>query len=108
MGWLRVGALKVAVVTLGLLAASCSGLVGAGAAVVFVGAGVLGFRCYDRVSVTVTDATTGTPLCDAKVTFIEGTSTTERRLAMKRRFRAGSTDCAWSGGGSRLTKSRSR
>jgi hypothetical protein len=33
--------------------------------------------CYDRVSVTVTDQLTGTKLCDAKVTFHEGSSVTE-------------------------------
>jgi hypothetical protein len=77
MGWLRCGAVKWALVATALLTTSCAGFVGAGAAVVLVGAGVVGFTCYDRVSVTVTDAMTGTKLCDAKVTFIEGTSKTE-------------------------------
>ena len=68
--------LKWAVVVAGLLATSCAGLIGAGAAVVVVGAGIVTFTCYDRVSVTVTDRVTGTKLCDAKVTFIQGTSET--------------------------------
>jgi hypothetical protein len=77
MGWLRPSWAKWAVVASGLLATSCAGFVGAGAAVVVVGAGILGFTCYDRVIVTVTDRLTGTNLCDAKVTFIKGNSTTE-------------------------------
>lgn len=65
---------KWALLGAGLLTTSCAGVVGAGAAVVVVGAGVLSMTCYDRVSVTVTDQLTGTKLCDAKVTFREGTS----------------------------------
>jgi hypothetical protein len=67
---------KWALVAVGLLTTSCAGAIGAGAAVVVVGAGLLSFRCYDRVSVTVTDGLTGTKLCDAKVTFFEGNSET--------------------------------
>lgn len=66
--WVVIGA--------GLLATSCAGFLGAGAAVVVVGAGVLTFTCYDRVAVTVTDRVTGTKLCDAKVTFLQGSSET--------------------------------
>jgi len=44
--------MKWALVGAGLLSTSCAGVVGASAAVVMVGAGVLGFTCYDRVSVT--------------------------------------------------------
>lgn len=61
---------------LGLLSTGCAGAIGAGAAAVMVGAGVFAFTCYDRVSVTVTDRLTATKLCDAKVTFIRGTSET--------------------------------
>ena len=75
MGRSRRARVKWGIAALGLMATSCAGFVGAGAAAVLVGAGAVGFTCYDRVSVTVTDAVTGTPLCDAKVTFIEGTST---------------------------------
>ena len=73
----RVRWLSWALLGAGLLTTSCAGVVGAGAAVVVVGAGVLSMTCYDRVSVTVTDRLTGTPLCDAKVTFHEGSSVTE-------------------------------
>jgi hypothetical protein len=79
MGWFQgagVRSLKWAVVAAGLLATSCAGAIGVGAAVVVVGAGVLTFTCYDRVAVTVTDRLTGTKLCDAKVTFLQGTSQT--------------------------------
>jgi hypothetical protein len=68
--------MKWVVIAAGLLATSCAGVIGAGAAVVVVGAGVLTFTCYDRVAVTVTDRVTGTKLCDAKVTFLQGTSET--------------------------------
>ena len=68
--------MKWALVAAGLLSTSCAGVVGLGAAVVVVGAGVLGFTCYDRVSVTVTDRLTGTNLCDAKVAFVQGKSET--------------------------------
>lgn len=77
MPCLRVRWLSWALLGAGLLTTSCAGVVGAGAAVVVVGAGVLSMTCYDRVSVTVTDRLTGTPLCDAKVTFHEGSSVTE-------------------------------
>jgi hypothetical protein len=69
--------LQWALLGAGLLTTSCAGVIGAGAAVVVVGAGVLSMTCYDRVSVTVTDQLTGTKLCDAKVTFHEGSSVTE-------------------------------
>jgi hypothetical protein len=68
---------RCALVALGLLSTSCIGVIGLGAATLVAGAGVLAFTCYDRVSVTVTDRQTGTPLCDAKVTFIEGKSSME-------------------------------
>lgn len=68
---------KWLLVAAGLLSTGCAGAIGAGAAVVVVGAGVLGFTCYDRVAVTVTDRLTGTKLCDAKVTFLQGTSKSE-------------------------------
>lgn len=77
MKWLRGSSLKWAVVALGLLTTSCAGAIGAGAALVVVGAGVLSMACYDRMQVTVTDALTGTKLCDAKVTFTEDGSVTE-------------------------------
>jgi hypothetical protein len=67
---------KWLVAAVGLLATGCAGAIGAGAAVVVVGAGVLTFTCYDRVAVTVTDGLTGTKLCDAKVTFLKGKSAT--------------------------------
>jgi len=79
MGWFQGAAarnLKWAVVTAGLLSTSCAGAIGIGAAVVVIGAGALTFTCYDRVAVTVTDRLTGTKLCDAKVTFLKGTSET--------------------------------
>jgi hypothetical protein len=79
MGWFQgagLGRTKWVLVGLGLLSTSCVGVVGAGAAVAIVGAGALAFTCYDRVSVTVTDRLTGTKLCDAKVSFIQGTSET--------------------------------
>jgi len=60
----------------GLLSTGCVGVLGAGTAVVLVGAGFLAYTCYDRVSVTVTDRLTGAKLCDAKVTFIQGDSQT--------------------------------
>lgn len=79
MGWFQGAGLrgtKWVLVSLGLLSTSCAGVVGAGAAVAMVGAGALAFTCYDRVSVTVTDRLTGTKLCDAKVSFIQGKSET--------------------------------
>jgi len=79
MGWFQgAGAhrMKWLVLAAGLLTTSCAGVIGAGAAVVVIGAGVLTFTCYDRVAVTVTDRVTGTKLCDAKVTFIKGKSET--------------------------------
>jgi hypothetical protein len=77
MKWFRGPWVTCALMGAGLLTAGCAGVVGASAAVVVVGAGVLTMTCYDRVSVTVTDQLTGTKLCDAKVTFIEGGSETE-------------------------------
>lgn len=93
MGWFD-GAdarrLKWALVAAGLLSTGCAGVVGAGAAVVVVGAGVLGFTCYDRVSVTVTDRLTGTTLCDAKVTFVQGKSETVATSCYQAALSAGS------------------
>jgi hypothetical protein len=66
-----------ALVLAGLLSTSCVGVIGLGTAAVAVGAVAIAYTCYDRVSVTVTDRLTGAQLCDAKVTFIEGTSATE-------------------------------
>lgn len=60
----------------GVLTMGCAGAIGIGASAAFLGAGMLAFTCYDRVSVVVTDRLTGTNLCDAKVTFIEGDSKT--------------------------------
>src|SRR5215207_776747 len=77
MKWLRGSSMKWALVALGLLTTSCAGVIGAGAALVVVGAGVLSMACYDRMAVTVTDGLTGTKLCDAKVTFTEDGSVTE-------------------------------
>jgi hypothetical protein len=74
--WLRGRWVKVSLIAAGLLSTGCAGAIGVGAAAVFVGAGVLGFTCYDRVSVVVTDGLTGTKLCDAKVSFFEGKSET--------------------------------
>jgi hypothetical protein len=76
-------------VALGLLSTSCAGAIGIGAAAVVVGAGVLAFTCYDRVAVTVTDRQTGTTLCDAKVTFLEGTSSTEATSCYEAALSAG-------------------
>lgn len=79
MGWSQGAGLrnvKWLVAVAGLLATGCAGALGAGAAVIVVGAGVLTFTCYDRVGVTVTDRVTGTKLCDAKVTFLKGSSET--------------------------------
>src|SRR3954470_15553856 len=89
MGWLRCSSAKWALVATALLTTSCAGFVGAGAAIVVVGAGVLSFTCYDRISVTVTDALTGTKLCDAKVTFIEGNSKTEATSCYQAALSAG-------------------
>lgn len=77
MPWLRGRWVSLALLGAGLVTTGCAGVVGAGAAVVVVGAGVLSMTCYDRVSVTVTDKLTGTELCDAKVTFFEGKSETK-------------------------------
>lgn len=71
------GVLAVGVLAAGVLATGCAGIVGAGAAAVIVGAGALSMTCYDRLAVTVTDRATGTKLCDARVSFIEGSSVTE-------------------------------
>lgn len=77
MKWLRGSAVKWALIGLGLLTTSCAGAIGAGAAVLVVGAGIVSMTCYDRLTVTVTDQLTGAKLCDAKVTFTEGKSVTE-------------------------------
>jgi hypothetical protein len=93
MGWFQgtgLRSMKWALVGAGLLSTSCAGVVGAGAAVVMVGAGVLGFACYDRVSVTVTDQLTGTKLCDAKVTFLKGKSETVATSCYEAALSAGS------------------
>jgi len=93
MGWFqgtRLRSLKWALVAAGLLSTSCAGVVGVGAALVVVGAGVLGFTCYDRVSVTVTDRLTGTNLCDAKVTFLRGKSETVATSCYQAALSAGS------------------
>ena len=93
MGWFQgtgLRSVKVALLAAGLLSTSCAGVVGAGAAVVVVGAGVLGFTCYDRVSVTVTDRLTGTSLCDAKVTFLQGESETAATSCYETALSAGS------------------
>src|SRR6478752_7628790 len=76
MVWSRGSWAKWLLVGVGLLSTGCVGVVGAGAAAVLVGAGVLAYTCYDRVSVTVTDRLTGTKLCDARVTFLQGDSKT--------------------------------
>ena len=93
MGWFPgtgLQSVKWALVAAGLLSTGCAGFIGAGAAVVVVGAGVLGFTCYDRVSVTVTDGLTGTKLCDAKVTFRQGKSETEATSCYQAALSAGS------------------
>jgi hypothetical protein len=82
--------MKWALLAAGLLSTSCAGVIGAGAAVVVVGAGVLSFTCYDRVSVTVTDRLTGTQLCDAKVTFLQGKSETVATSCYQAALSAGS------------------
>lgn len=62
----------------GLLSTGClMGAIAAGTGVVVVGAGVIAFTCYDRITVTVTDRLTGTALCDAKITFTKGSSVSE-------------------------------
>ena len=76
MHWFRASSAQWLLVSLGLLSTSCVGALGLGAVAVAAGAGVLAYTCYDRVSVTVTDRLTGTKLCDAKVTFLQGTSET--------------------------------
>src|SRR6185503_10614425 len=73
----------------GLLSTACAGIVGAGAGIAVVGAGVLAFTCYDRVSVTVTDRLSGTKLCDAKVTFVQGSSETEAKSCYQAALSAG-------------------
>jgi hypothetical protein len=64
-------------------------VVGAGAGLVVVGAALVGYRCYDRVSVTVTDRVTGQTLCDAKVSFWEGDSETEATSCFQAPLSAG-------------------
>jgi hypothetical protein len=76
MVWLRGTWSRWVVVATALFSVSCTAAIGAGASLVLVGAGVVAFTCYDRVSVTVTDRLTGTKLCDAKVTFVAGSSET--------------------------------
>jgi hypothetical protein len=74
----------------GLLSTSClAAAIGGGVGVVVVGAGVVAFTCYDRVSVTVTDRLTGTKLCDAKVTFTKGSSETEATSCYQAALSAG-------------------
>jgi hypothetical protein len=80
---------KWLLVATGLATVSCAGAVGAGAAVVVVGAGALAFTCYDRVSVTVTDRVTGRSLCDAKVSFFKGDSETEATSCYQAALSAG-------------------
>lgn len=80
---------KWLLVATGLATVSCAGVVGAGAAVVVVGAGALAFTCYDRVSVTVTDRVTGRSLCDAKVSFFQGSSETEATSCYQAALSAG-------------------
>lgn len=64
--------------SLGLLSTGClMGAIAAGTGVVVLGAGVVAFTCYDRINVTVTDRLTGTKLCDAKITFMKGSSVSE-------------------------------
>jgi hypothetical protein len=78
------------VATGGLLSTSClAAAIGGGVGVVVVGAGVVAFTCYDRVSVTVTDRLTGTPLCDAHVTFQKGGSVTEATSCYQAALSAG-------------------
>lgn len=77
MKWASGAGVKWLLVGLGLATTSCAGAIGAGAAAVVVGAGVLAMTCYDRVAVTVVDQATGNQLCDARVTFWEGSSKTE-------------------------------
>jgi hypothetical protein len=72
MMWLR-----ASLVAAGLLSTGClMGGIAAGTGLVAIGGAALAFTCYDRVSVTVTDRLTGTKLCDAKVTFFQGSSET--------------------------------
>ncbi len=73
MAWVR-----AFVLASGLLSTSClMGGIAAGTGLVAAGAGVVAFACYDRVSVTVTDRLTGAKLCDARITFLKGSSETE-------------------------------
>jgi hypothetical protein len=81
--------LKWALVATGVLSTGCAGVVGLGVGMAFVGAGALAFTCYDRVSVVVTDRVTGTELCDAKVTFIKGSSKTEATSCYQAALSAG-------------------
>jgi hypothetical protein len=72
MMWLR-----ASLVAAGFLSTGClMGGIAAGTGLVAIGGAALAFTCYDRVTVTVTDRLTGTKLCDAKVTFIQGSSET--------------------------------
>src|SRR5690348_3296217 len=80
---------KWALVATGLATVSCSGVIGAGAGLAVVAAAAIGYRCYDRVSVTVTDRVTGQTLCDAKVSFWEGDSETEATSCFQAPLSAG-------------------
>jgi hypothetical protein len=73
----RVNPWRSLLLVAGLLSTGCAGALGAGAAVVVIGAGAIAFTCYDRVNVTVTDRLTGAKLCDAKVVFLQGKSQIE-------------------------------
>lgn len=78
------------VASAGLLSTSClAAAIGGGVGAVVIGAGVVAYTCYDRVSVTVTDRLTGTSLCDAKVTFRKGTSETEATSCYQAALSAG-------------------
>jgi hypothetical protein len=69
--------LRTSVLAAGLLASGClMGGIAAGTGALAIGAGAIAFTCYDRVSVEVTDRLTGAKLCDARVTFMKGSSET--------------------------------
>ncbi len=72
----RVRGSKWLVVALGLLTAGCAGAAAVAAGLAIVGAGAIAATCYDQVAITVVDRESGAKLCDAKVTFTEGSSVT--------------------------------
>jgi hypothetical protein len=84
-GWRR-----WALALVGLALTGCTGALGVAAVAVVVSAGALGMTCYDHVSVTVTDQATGTELCDARVSFKQGSSVIEAKSCYEAALSRGS------------------